>query len=56
MVWGIVGLSACGKMSQLDASVTGYSKICVGGVVYLQFPSGAATHVDKEGKPVSCPE
>jgi len=50
-------LSGCGWFDrQVVANVTGYSKICVEGVVYLQFPSGVAHQVNPEGRPVLCKE
>ena len=47
-------LSACGAVDRQVASITGYSKVCVDGVVYLQFTSGSAVQVDAMGKPVVC--
>ncbi len=49
-----VMLSACGAVDRQAASLTGYSKVCVDGVVYLQFTSGSAVQVDAMGKPVVC--
>lgn len=39
---------------QVVAKYTGYSKVCVDGVQYIQFTSGAAVQVDTVGKPVPC--
>lgn len=47
-------LSACGAVDRQVATLTGYSKVCVDGVVYLQFTSGSAVQVDAMGKPVVC--
>ena len=47
-------LSACGAVDRQVAALTGYSKVCVDGVVYLQFTSGSAVQVDAMGKPVVC--
>lgn len=47
-------LTACGQIDQLDAQLTGYSKVCVDGVSYLQFSSGATAQLDSTGKPVTC--
>lgn len=47
-------LAGCGKFDQLTAHYTGYSKICVEGVSYLQFTSGATVQIDKTGKIVMC--
>ena len=35
-------LVGCGDWEQTVASVTGYSTICVNGVEYIQFTSGAS--------------
>ena len=49
-----VMLSACGAVDRQFAALTGYSKVCVDGVVYLQFTSGSTVQVDAMGKPVVC--
>lgn len=46
--------SGCGKTDQLVAHYTGYSKICVDGVKYLQFTSGASPQYTVDGKLVAC--
>lgn len=50
----ILILAGCGKMTQMDAHWTGYSIICVNGVSYIQFTSGASVQYDQAGKIVSC--
>lgn len=51
----MVSMSGCGKFDRLFSSVTGQpSKVCVDGVSYLQFTSGATVQVDQTGKPVVC--
>jgi hypothetical protein len=48
-------LTGCGWFDrQVVANVTGYSKICVEGVTYLQFPSGVTPQLNIEGQPVTC--
>lgn len=47
-------LSGCGYFERVVGTVTGYSKMCVDGIVYLQFTSGATVQVDSNGKPVVC--
>jgi len=48
-------LTSCGKMDQIAAQATGKpSNVCVDGVTYLQFTTGAALKVDRDGKPVPC--
>lgn len=50
----IVSLTGCGYVDRAIGAVTGYSKVCVEGVSYLQFTSGAAIQLDVTGKPVAC--
>ena len=50
----LLALTACGNMERATARWTGYSEICVDGVTYIQFTSGATVKVDQEGKPVPC--
>lgn len=48
-------MTGCGWFDRyVVANTVGYSKTCVEGVTYLQFPSGVATQVNREGKPVAC--
>lgn len=47
-------LVGCGQVDRSVAKLTGYSKMCVEGVSYLQFTSGATVQVDVNGKPVPC--
>lgn len=54
VIFSLVLLSACGNINRDIAKMSGYAKTCVDGVNYLQFPSGAAVQVDREGKPVPC--
>lgn len=54
LVVGSVALSGCGWLDRRVASVTGYTKVCVDGVTYLQFTSGATVQVDRTGRPVAC--
>jgi hypothetical protein len=49
-----LALTSCGYVDRVAANVSGYSKICVEGVTYLQFPSGVTPQVNLEGLPVSC--
>ena len=50
----VLALTGCGKVDQVVGALTGYSKICVDGVSYLQFTSGASVQYDKNGKIVLC--
>ena len=49
-----LSLTACGIVDRAIGSVTGYSKVCVDGVSYLQFTSGATVQYDQTGKVVGC--
>lgn len=54
IVLAALALSGCGAVSRAGANLGGHSKVCVEGVSYLQFPSGAVVQVDRTGKPVPC--
>lgn len=55
MIVLVATLSGCGSMDRSLAKLTGdATKTCVEGVTYLQFTSGAAVQVDRDGKPVPC--
>jgi hypothetical protein len=48
-------LTGCGWYERkVVANITGYSKTCVEGVTYLQFPSGVTPQLNVEGRPVAC--
>lgn len=47
-------LSGCGWFERQAAVVTGYSRVCVAGVSYLQFPSGVTVEYTKDGKVKTC--
>jgi hypothetical protein len=52
----ILSLSGCGWINRTLGYISGYSMVCVSEthVQYIQFPTGAAVLVDKNGKPVTC--
>jgi hypothetical protein len=50
----ILTLSGCGWFERQVAMTTGYSKICVDGVQYLQFSSGATPQYTPDNRLVSC--
>ena len=54
MVLLVSGLAGCGKLDQLEAHYTGWSEICVKGVQYIQFTSGASVEYDQAGQVVKC--
>jgi len=47
-------LSGCGVWERTVAGYTGYSRVCVAGVSYLQFTSGATVEYTTEGKIRTC--
>lgn len=49
-------LAGCGWLNRSAGYLSGYSTVCVKetGVLYVQFPSGAAVLVDRGGKPMVC--
>jgi hypothetical protein len=50
-----LALTGCGWFDRyVVANTTGYSKTCVEGVVYLQFPSGATPQYNIDGSLKGC--
>jgi hypothetical protein len=50
-----LALTGCGWFDRyVVANTVGYSKTCVEGVTYLQFPSGVTPQLNIEGQPVAC--
>ena len=48
-------LTGCGWLDRLAATVAGdATEICVDGVAYLQFTSGASVKYTREGKVATC--
>jgi hypothetical protein len=47
-------LSGCGWVNRADGYLTGYSFVCVKGVTYVQFPTGAAPLYSIDGKLIPC--
>lgn len=47
-------LTGCGRTDLIGANLSGYSQICVNGVSYLQFSSGASVEYTPEGKVKTC--
>lgn len=50
----VLGLPACGVWERTVGQITGFSRICVDGVLYYQFPSGASVAYTPEGKVRAC--
>jgi hypothetical protein len=53
-VFFAIALAGCGAWDRSIASVTGISRTCVDGVLYLQFTSGASVAYDADGKVKEC--
>lgn len=49
-----VTLTGCGWFDRQVAQFTGHGKVCVDGVTYLQFASGATPQYTIDGKLVAC--
>ena len=49
-----LGLTACGKVSQIEAKLTGNSVECVQGVHYIQFSSGVTVMYNQDGSIKTC--
>jgi hypothetical protein len=47
-------LGGCGKIGVATAKITGYSRTCIEGVSYLQFPSGVTVEYTVDGKVKTC--
>ncbi len=50
----MAGLLGCGYADRKVAALTGYTRHCIDGVSYLQFPSGATVEYTPEGKIKTC--
>jgi len=50
----LVGQSACDGCSRTVARYTGYSRLCIDGVSYLQFSSGASVEYNANGMIKTC--
>lgn len=49
-----LALTGCGWFDRQVAQFTGHGKVCVEGVTYLQFASGATPQYTIDGKLVAC--
>jgi len=47
-------LTGCGVFEKASASLTGYSSLCIDGVLYYQFTSGATVAFNKDGSVKQC--
>ncbi|OHA01148.1 MAG: hypothetical protein A3H71_02595 [Candidatus Sungbacteria bacterium RIFCSPLOWO2_02_FULL_48_13b] len=47
-------LSGCGNIERNIAGLTGFSRMCIDGVSYLQFTSGVTVEYTREGKIKTC--
>lgn len=49
-----LSLTACGKVSQMEAKLTGNAIECVQGVQYIQFSSGVTVMYNQDGSIKTC--
>jgi hypothetical protein len=54
LLGGALAAAGCGDLNRQTAKLTGWSRACVEGVSYLQFPSGVTAQYDQNGKVVTC--
>lgn len=54
VVLATLALTGCGRFERFEAGVTGYARMCVDGVEYLQFTSGASVAYTPDGKIKTC--
>ena len=47
-------LTSCGWFERVTATATGYSRMCVDGVEYIQFTSGATVAYTRDSKVKAC--
>ncbi len=47
-------LSGCGWFDRVTAIATGWSRICIDGVSYIQFASGASVEYTRDCKVKTC--
>lgn len=50
----ILSLAGCGKVDRSIASLTGFARSCVDGVLYYQFTSGVTVAYSPDGKVRTC--
>jgi hypothetical protein len=50
----VLMLSGCGKFDRGVAKWTGSAEVCVDGVRYLQFTSGASVKYNRDGTIATC--
>jgi hypothetical protein len=54
-VLSILAFAGCGYVDRAGSTISGQpSKICAGGVVYLQFTSGATPAYHQDGSLIKC--
>ena len=49
-----LALGGCGKFDRGVAKITGSAEVCVDGVRYLQFTSGASVKYNRDGTIATC--
>lgn len=54
VAFACLALSGCGAFERAVAGWTGVSRVCVDGVLYLQFVSGVSVAYNADGKIKQC--
>lgn len=54
LLLAVTALSGCGWFDRATATATGYARVCVDGVEYLQFTSGTTVAYSSDGKVKTC--
>jgi hypothetical protein len=54
LFFALFALAGCGAADRFGASLTGHAKVCIDGVEYLQFASGATVAYTRDGKVKTC--
>jgi hypothetical protein len=54
LLCSLVLFAGCGFFERKIAGYTGYSEMCIDGVSYIQFTSGASVKYGKDGRVALC--
>jgi hypothetical protein len=54
IILSILSLTGCEYIDRVKAHIEGYSKMCIDGVTYIQFTSGASVAYGEDGHVKIC--
>lgn len=54
LILSLLAFASCGFFERKIAGYTGSSEMCIDGVLYLQFTSGASVKYNKDGRVATC--